>query len=224
MIPPDAAERMVEALLFAAAEPLTLADLVERLPAGADVEGALAALAARYLGRGVELVRIGERWRFSTAPDLAFLMTRERQEPRRLSRAAQEVLAIIAYHQPITRAEIDQVRGVQSNATLLETLVSAGLVRMRGRRRSPGRPVTWGTTEAFLEHYGLESLADLPGAAEMKASGLLGLDLPADFTLPAPDASAVDEDPLDEGASFAMDFMESDPDPEPDPGAGRSGR
>lgn len=224
MIPPDAAERMVEALLFAAAEPLTLADLVERLPAGADVEGALAALAARYLGRGVELVRVGERWRFSTAPDLAFLMTRERQEPRRLSRAAQEVLAIIAYHQPITRAEIDQVRGVQSNATLLETLVSAGLVRMRGRRRSPGRPVTWGTTEAFLEHYGLESLADLPGAAEMKASGLLGLDLPADFTLPAPDASAVDEDPLDEGASFAMDFMESDPDPEPDPGAGRSGR
>jgi segregation and condensation protein B len=220
VIPPDAAERMVEALLFAAAEPLTLADLVERLPAGADVEGALAALAARYLGRGVELVRIGERWRFSTAPDLAFLMTRERQEPRRLSRAAQEVLAIIAYHQPITRAEIDQVRGVQSNATLLETLVSAGLVRMRGRRRSPGRPVTWGTTEAFLEHYGLESLADLPGAAEMKASGLLGLDLPADFTLPAPDASAVDEDPLDEGASFAMDFMESDP----DPGAGRSGR
>ncbi|MDE2355503.1 MAG: SMC-Scp complex subunit ScpB [Alphaproteobacteria bacterium] len=215
---------MVEALLFAAAEPLTLADLVERLPAGADVEGALAALAARYLGRGVELVRVGERWRFSTAPDLAFLMTRERQEPRRLSRAAQEVLAIIAYHQPITRAEIDQVRGVQSNATLLETLVSAGLVRMRGRRRSPGRPVTWGTTEAFLEHYGLESLADLPGAAEMKASGLLGLDLPADFTLPAPDASAVDEDPLDEGASFAMDFMESDPDPEPDPGAGRSGR
>ncbi len=201
-------ERMVEALLFAAAEPLSLQDMADRLPAGADAIAALAALAGRYAGRGVELTRVGERWRFATAPDLAFLMTRERQEPRRLSRAAQEILAIIAYHQPVTRAEIDAIRGVQTSAGTLEGLVEAGLVRMRGRRRTPGRPVTWATTDQFLSHFGLESLGDLPGAAEMKAAGLLGLEVPSDFTLPQVGAEA-DEDPIDPGDSpqFNQDFL-----------------
>lgn len=206
MIPLEETERMVEALLFAAAEPLTLDDLVDRLPAGADVPAALQSLEARFSSRGVVLSRVGERWRFITAPDLAFLMTQEREEPRRLSRAAQETLAIVAYHQPITRAEIDVIRGVQSGAGSLEALVQAGLVRMRGRRRTPGRPVAWGTTEAFLSHYGLESLADLPGAAEMKATGLLGLDLPSDFAVPSPEA---DDNELDlvESPMFHQDYL-----------------
>lgn len=200
-------ERMVEALLFAAAEPLTLRDLEDRLPAGADVAAALEALGARYGDRGVVLSKVGERWRFATAPDLAFLMTHEREEARRLSRAAQETLAIIAYHQPVTRAEIDAIRGVQSGAGALEGLLQGGLVRMRGRRRTPGRPITWGTTEAFLSHYGLESLADLPGAADMKAAGLLSLDLPADFTVPSPDSSDDELDPID-GPLFHQDYLD----------------
>ncbi len=201
--------RMIEALLFAAAEPLNTGDLADRLPEGADVPAALSALEAQYRGHGVELVRVGERWRFQTAADLAFLMTRERVEPRRLSRAAQETLAIIAYHQPVTRAEIEAIRGVQSSAGTLDVLLELGFVRMRGRRRSPGRPVTWGTTEAFLEHYGLEGLSDLPGVAEMKAAGLLSLDLPPGFSVPDPTSDAVDEDPLlgDEAPEFQQDFL-----------------
>ncbi|HWE99227.1 MAG TPA: SMC-Scp complex subunit ScpB [Caulobacteraceae bacterium] len=200
-------ERMVEALLFAAAEPLTLHDITDRLPQGADVPAALQALAARYCDRGVVLSKVGERWRFVTAPDLAFLMTHEREEARRLSRAGQETLAIIAYHQPITRAEIDAIRGVQSGAGALEGLLSAGLVRMRGRRRTPGRPITWGTTEGFLAHYGLESLADLPGAADMKAAGLLSVELPADFAVPSPDGCDDELDPV-EGALFHHDYLD----------------
>ena len=202
-------ERMVEALLFAAAEPLSVEDLAERLPSGADVPGALRGLAERYQGRGVTLSQVGSGWRFSTAPDLAFLMTKEREEPRRLSRAAQETLAIIAYHQPVTRAEIDAIRGVHSGQGTLDTLLQVGLVRMRGRRRSPGRPVTWGTTEAFLAHYGLENLADLPGAAEMKAAGLLSADVPPDFAVPPPGAD-LEEDPLrpDEDPQFHQDFLD----------------
>jgi segregation and condensation protein B len=210
MTPPGVAERMVEALLFAAAEPLALEDLAERMPDGIDVAAALADLARRYAGHGVELSRVGDRWRFTTAPDLAFLMVEERQEVRRLSRAAQETLAIIAYHQPVTRAEIESIRGVQSSAGTLEGLMRAGFVRMRGRRRTPGRPVTWGTTDAFLAHYGIGGLDDLPGAAEMRALGLLGLDLPADFTLPAREAGAAEEDPLEAGETpdFHQDFLE----------------
>jgi len=201
---------MVEALLFAAAEPLSDADLAERLPEGADVGAALADLALHYQGRGVELVRVGDRWRFQTAADLAHLMTREREEPRRLSRAAQETLAIIAYHQPVTRAEIEAIRGVQSSAGTLDVLLELDLVRMRGRRRTPGRPVTWGTTDGFLAHYGLANLSDLPGAAEMKAAGLLSLDLPPGFTVPDPSAPLPDEDPLDpaEAPEFHQDFLE----------------
>jgi segregation and condensation protein B len=201
---------MVEALLFAAAEPLSEADLADRLPEGADAGAALAALALRYEGRGVELVQVGDRWRFQTAADLAHLMTREREEPRRLSRAAQETLAIIAYHQPVTRAEIEAIRGVQSSAGTLDVLLELDLVRMRGRRRTPGRPVTWGTTDGFLAHYGLASLSDLPGAAEMKAAGLLSLDLPPGFSVPDPSAATPDEDPLDpaDPPEFHQDFLE----------------
>jgi len=169
--------RRIEALLFAAAEPLSIGDLAKRLPEGADIEAALAALQGQYEGRGVSLVCVADRWRFQTATDLAFLMTEERIEPRRLSRAAQETLAIIAYHQPCTRADIELVRGVQANRGTLDVLLELGLIRMRGRRRTPGRPITFGTTSTFLEHYGLASLADLPGAREMKALGLLSLDL-----------------------------------------------
>src|SRR5436309_9099492 len=152
-------EREVEALLFAAAGPLSDADLAKRLPEGADVAGAIAALQARYQGRGVELVNVAGRWRFQTAADLAWLMTDERDEPRRLSRAAQETLAIIAYHQPVTRAEIEAVRGVQASRGTLDVLLEIAMVRPRGRRRTPGRPVTYGTTDAFLAHFGLASLA-----------------------------------------------------------------
>ncbi len=167
-------ERALEALLFAAAEPLSVEDLARRLPEGADVAWGLEVLRRRCEGRGVELVQVAGRWRFQTATDLAFLMTEERDEPRRLSKAAQETLAIIAYHQPVTRAEIEAVRGVQASKGTLDVLLELGMVRMRGRRRTPGRPVTYGTTDLFLEHYGLANLADLPGMAEMKASGLLG--------------------------------------------------
>ncbi|MGQ3018799.1 SMC-Scp complex subunit ScpB [Phenylobacterium sp.] len=209
----EAAERAIEALLFAAAGPLSAADLAQRLPPQTDVGAALMALKARYAGRGVELACVADRWRFQTAADLAHLMTEEREEPRRLSKAAQETLAIIAYHQPVTRAEIEAVRGVQASKGTLDVLLELGLVRMRGRRRSPGRPVTYGTTEAFLEHYGLASLADLPGMAEMKAAGLLSLDLPPDFAVPDPTAVRDDEDPLDlagETPEFHTDFLGSD--------------
>ena len=203
-------ERQVEALLFAAAGPLTVKDLVRRLPEGAEIDAVLTALRARYAGRGVDLVCVADAWRFQTAADLAFLMTEEREEPRRLSKAAQETLAIIAYHQPVTRAEIESVRGVQASRGTLDQLLELGLVRMRGRRRTPGRPVTFGTTDGFLEHYGLANLADLPGASEMKALGLLSLDLPAGFDVPDPSANlAPDEDPLEPGDTpeFHQDYL-----------------
>lgn len=211
----DATARQVEALLFAAAGPLSIEDLAKRLPANADVEAAIAALRQDYEGRGIELANVAGRWRFQTAEDLAFLMTEEREEPRRLSKAAQETLAIIAYHQPVTRAEIESVRGVQASKGTLDVLLELGLVRMRGRRRSPGRPVTYGTTEVFLEHYGLAQLSDLPGMAEMKAAGLLSLDLPPDFNVPNPGGLGLgEEDPLDsdDAPEFHTDFLgEDDP-------------
>ncbi len=211
-------EREIEALLFAAAGPLSEKDLARRLPEGADVAQALAGLDARYQGRGVVLAQVAGRWRFQTAPDLAWLMTEERSEPRRLSKAAQEILAIIAYHQPVTRAEMEQIRGVQTSRGSLDVLLELGLVRMRGRRRSPGRPVTYGTTDAFLEHYGLASIADLPGMAEMKASGLLDLNMPSDFSMPDPSRLAEDEDPLEEGDmhEFHQDFLGDEDGPQTD--------
>ena len=203
-------ERMIEALLFAASGPLSAAEMGARMPIGVNVEAGLERLCARYAARGVNLACVGGRWRFQTAADLSFLMTLERQEPRRLSRAAHETLAIIAYHQPVTRADIEAVRGVQASRGTLDTLLEIGLVRMRGRRRAPGRPVTYGTTDAFLEHYGLASLADLPGAAEMLAIGLVDPDMPADFSVPDPSAASEDEDPVDAAATpdFHRDFLD----------------
>jgi segregation and condensation protein B len=204
------AESMVEALLFSAAEPLSEADLAKRLPAHVDVIQALADLAIHYQGRGVELACVGGRWRFQTAAEFAYLMTEEREEPKRLSKAAQETLAIVAYHQPVTRAEIEAIRGVQASRGTLDALLELGLVKMRGRRRSPGRPVTFGTTDAFLEHYGLASLGDLPGAVEMKQLGLLDANLPSGFAVPDPTREGEDEeDPLEPGdeAEFHKDFL-----------------
>ena len=209
---PDEAEmeRRVEALLFAAAGPLSAAEIARRLPEGADVGGAIAGLRSRYEGRGVELECVADRWRFRTAPDLSFLMTEEREEPRRLSKAALETLAIIAYHQPVTRAEIESVRGVSISRGTLDILLEMGFVRLRGRRRTPGRPVTYATADRFLEHFGLASLYDLPGVAEMKAAGLLDLSLPSGFEVPDPSrAGGEDEDPVEDGDTpeFAQDFV-----------------
>ena len=203
------AERMVEALLFAAGGPLGEADLRRRLPESTDVPEALAGLQRAYAGRGVELVCVAGRWRFQTAADLEHLMVEERTEPRRLSKAALETLAIVAYHQPVTRAEIEMIRGVQASKGTLDVLLELGLVRMRGRRRAPGRPITYGTTDAFLEHYNLAGLADLPGASEMKAAGLLGLDLPPDFAPPDPSRATADEDPLEpqDSPEFHQDYI-----------------
>ena len=203
-------ERQVEAMLFAAAAPLSADDLQAALGASADIAGALSALAGRYAGRGIELQCAGGRWRFVTAPDLAGLLQARREEPRRLSRAAMETLAVIAYHQPITRAEIDAVRGVGLSRGTLDLLLEVGWVRLRGRRRSPGRPITYATTDAFLEHFGLPALADLPGLPEMKAAGLLSLDLPPGFAVPNPaTAAAPEEDPVQPGdhPEFAQDFV-----------------
>ncbi len=221
-----AVERQVEALVFAAAEPLSLEYLDARLGAQADVAAALASLSKRYAGRGVQLQCVAGRWRFATAPDLAHLLEERREEPRRLSRAAMETLAIIAYHQPVTRAEIDAIRGVSLSRGTLDVLLEVGWVRMRGRRRSPGRPVTYGVTDAFLEHFGLPSTADLPGLAEMKAAGLLSLDLPPGFNVSAPGKAAEDEDPLEEGdrPEFVQDFVGVDSDPTRPRDAGEESR
>ena len=191
--------RVIEALLFAAAEPLSPTAIATYLGEGADVERLLALLAGRYAGRGVNLVKRGGKWAFRTAEDLGFLLRREEAENRQLSRAALETLAIIAYHQPTTRAEIEEVRGVATGKGTLDILMEAGWIRMRGRRRTPGRPVTYGTTEAFLDHFGLESLGDLPGLEELKGAGLLSSSLPPSMQIPLPFDGPLrdDEDPLD---------------------------
>ncbi|RIK94432.1 MAG: SMC-Scp complex subunit ScpB [Proteobacteria bacterium] len=165
--------RMVEALLFASAEPLSEAALAERVPEGADVAAILTALSEHYAPRGVNLVSVAGKWMFRTAADLAFLLRKELEEPRRLSRAAVETLAIVAYHQPVTRAEIEEIRGVGLSKGTLDVLMEAGWVKPRGRKRTPGRPVTYGTSESFLVHFGLASVDDLPGIEELKAAGLL---------------------------------------------------
>jgi len=214
-------ERRVEALLFAAAAPLSHEELARRLPEGADVSGALTALQERYQGRGVVLDIVAGRYRFRTADDLGFLMTEEREEPRRLSKAALETLAIIAYHQPCTRAEIESVRGVSLSKGTLDVLLEMGFVRLRGRRRTPGRPVTYGTTDRFLEHFGLSGLYDLPGVQEMKAAGLLDLSMPVGFEVPDPSLSR-EEDAGDtlpgmdnDAPEFAQDFISEDDESRP---------
>lgn len=165
--------RLLEALLFASAEGLSERALASRLPEGSDVEALLNALRDHYEGRGVHLIRAGKKWAFRTAPDLAARLAAHKQVERKLSRAGIETLAIIAYHQPVTRAEIEEIRGVGLSRGTLDTLLEAGWIRPRGRRRTPGRPTTWGTTDDFLDHFGLESTEDLPGTDELKAAGLL---------------------------------------------------
>ena len=193
--------RMVEALVFASGEPLSAEEIAGRLPEGADVAGLLRELQETYTGRGVNLLQVAGKWSFRTAGDLSFLLARDAVEQRRLSRAALETLAIVAYHQPVTRADIEEIRGVATSGGTLDVLLECGWIRMRGRRKSPGRPITYGTTEGFLSHFGLDSVADLPGVDELKAAGLLDARVPANFPVPEPQASAdlaPDEEPLDE--------------------------
>ena len=187
--------RLLEAMLFASSEPLDAATLAERLPDEMDVEAALAALQLEYATRGVNLVRIAGKWTFRTANDLSWLLSREAVETRKLSRAALETLAIVAYHQPVTRAEIEDIRGVSASKGTLDVLLETGWIRPRGRRKAPGRPLTFGTTEAFLAHFGLENLTDLPGLEELKGAGLFDGRLPSGFAMPAPsDDPALRED------------------------------
>ena len=165
--------RMLEAVLFASADPLSERELAQRLPEDAAIPALLAILTAHYADRGVNLVQAGKTWAFRTSPDLAAVLSRDKLTERKLSRAALETLAIIAYHQPVTRAEIEEIRGVQLSKGTLDVLFDQGWIRPKGRRQTPGRPVTWGSTDTFLDHFGLESLAELPGVDELKMAGLL---------------------------------------------------
>lgn len=204
--------RMIEALIFASAEPVAANELASRLPDGLDIAGLLRELQEDFSNRGVNLVQIAGKWAFRTAGDLSFLLSREAVTQKKLSRAALEVLAIIAYHQPVTRAEIEEIRGVTTSRGTLDLLLETGWIRMRGRRRSPGRPVTYGTSEAFLSHFGLDTVADLPGVDELKGAGLLDSRVPTDFSVPEPNDDEdlrEDEDPLeDEAGLLAEDDRE----------------
>jgi segregation and condensation protein B len=200
------AARIAEAMLFAAAEPLPTEAIAARLPAGTDAQAVLRDLSRFYAGRGVNLVRVAGAWAFRTAPDLSYLLSRERVEPKRLSRAALETLAIVAYHQPVTRAEIEDIRGVSTAKGTLDTLLETGWVRLRGRRKAPGRPVTYGTTPAFLDHFGLDSIADLPGLDELKGAGFIEGRLPPGAFVPLPSDDSTlreDEEPLEDPDLFA---------------------
>ena len=203
--------RIIEASLFAATAPLDEATLARHLPAGTNVTALIKQLQADYAGRGVTLNRVAGKWAFRTADDLAYLLERHATEERKLSKAALETLSIIAYHQPVTRAEVEEIRGVTTSKGTLDVLLETNWIRPRGRRRAPGRPVTYGTTEAFLNHFGFDSIKDLPGLAELKGAGLLDGNLPPGFSMPDPtDVAALmpDELPLDVGG---------DPEPEDDP-------
>jgi len=193
------AERIAEALVFASAQPVSEAFIADRVAKDVDVAAVMRKLKADYAMRGVNLVQIDGAWAFRTAADLSFVIRRDESEVRKLSRAALEVLAIIAYHQPVTRAEIEDIRGVQTSKGTLDVLMESGWVRFRGRRRTPGRPVTLGTTRDFLDHFGLEELRDLPGIEELKGAGLLSGRIPANFNIPSPlmsDELTEDEDPI----------------------------
>ncbi|WP_425515509.1 SMC-Scp complex subunit ScpB [Microvirga antarctica] len=204
---PDRGEalRIAEALLFASAEPFSVEELAGRLPEGVDVAAILDELSAQYAGRGVNLVRVSGRWAFRTASDLSFVLARDVVEQKKLSRAAMETLAIVAYHQPVTRAEIEEIRGVATSKGTLDLLLETGWVRLRGRRRAPGRPVTYGTTPHFLDHFGLDAIDDLPGLEELKGAGFLEGRVPSDLSVPIPsddDTLRPDEDPLDQDDLF----------------------
>lgn len=192
--------RVAEALLFASDQPLAGEDIARMMPAGVEVEAVLGELERLYRPRGVNLIRAGGKWMFRTAPDLGYLLKRESDEPRKLGRAALETLAIIAYHQPVTRAEIEALRGVSTHKGTLDTLLEGGFIRLRGRRRTPGRPVTFGTTETFLIQFGLNRIGDLPGLEDLAGAGLVEDQLPAGLHFPLPtDDPALrgDEDPLE---------------------------
>ena len=194
--------RILEALLFAASEPIAESYLSQHLKTSDDVSALLEELKGFYASRGVNLVKVADKWTFRTAEDLSYLLERHASEQRRLSKAALETLAIVAYHQPVTRAEIEEIRGISASAGTLDVLMEVGWVRPRGRRRAPGRPITYGTTDEFLVHFGLELIKDLPGLAELKGAGLLDSNLPPDFTVPEPTDAATlmaDELPLDAG-------------------------
>lgn len=214
--------RIVEALVFAAAEPVSEEALKKCLPGGTDVKSLLAELKESYAARGVTLVQVSGKWAFRTADDLSYLLRREAQEQKRLSKAALETLAIVAYHQPVTRAEIEDIRGVAISKGTLDQLMEMGWVRLRGRRKTPGRPVTYGTTEEFLAHFGLNEVSDLPGMAELKGAGLLDANLPPDFTVPSPSNEQgllPDEDPLEDGEeqmALEMHLPEDEPEALPE--------
>jgi segregation and condensation protein B len=215
------AERIVEAMLFASSEPLDESEMLRRIEDGVDVEQVLERLRAHYAGRGVNLTRVGKKWFFRTAADLNWILAREQVEEKKLSRAALETLAIIAYHQPATRAEIEEIRGVAISKGTLDTLLETGWIRLRGRRKAPGRPITYGTTDAFLMHFGLEQIGDLPGLDELKSAGLFDGRLPKGFGVPQPSddiALRDDEDPLEDDAPqlLEMEFPEeAEAEPEP---------
>ena len=194
--------RLLEALLFAAAEPVDEHTLAKQLPEGVKIKDVLAQLKAEYATRGVNLIKIGKKWTFRTAGDLSWLLTKKSVESRKLSRAAIETLAIIAYHQPVTRSEIEEIRGVVASKGTLDVLLETGWIRPRGRRKVPGRPLTYGTTDTFLSQFGLEEVGDLPGLDELKGAGLLDGRLPPDFAVPLPSDDGTlrdDEDPLEPG-------------------------
>lgn len=210
------AVRIAEALLFAAGEPLDESEIVRRMPDGVKATDALERLRADYEFRGVNLARVGKKWFFRTAVDLAYVLAREQVEEKKLSRAALETLAIVAYHQPTTRAEIEELRGVAISKGTLDVLLETGWVRLRGRRKAPGRPITYGTTEQFLIHFGLEQIGDLPGLDELKGAGLFDGRLPKEFRVPAPSDDpdlAEDEEPLEEDAPelLEMEFGMEEP-------------
>lgn len=199
--------RMVEAVLFASHSPLSEADICERLPYGADVGGHLESLTLEYEFRGVNLVNVASKYMFATATDLSFLLRKEVEEQRKLSRAAVETLSIVAYHQPVTRAEIEEIRGVGLSRGTLDVLMEAHWIRPLGRRKTPGRPVTYGITDDFLVHFGLESIKDLPGLAELKAAGLLDT---VDQALTKMDfETSVEENEEDDGQIDLEDVIEA---------------
>jgi segregation and condensation protein B len=205
--------RILEAVLFAATEPLDEQRLASHLSAGDNIADLLDELKASYAQRGVNLVRVAGKWAFRTAGDLSYLLEKYAIEERRLSKAALETLAIIAYHQPVTRAEIEEIRGVTISAGTLDILMEATWVRPRGRRRAPGKPITYGTTESFLAHFSLDNIKDLPGLADLRAAGLLDSTLPPGFAVPDPAITAAlmpDELPLEDDASEDEDGLQPD--------------
>ena len=194
-------ERMIEAVLFASSEPITLRELEQRLPRGSDVGEAMAFLRHRYQGRGVQVMKVGDAYAFRTAPDLGFLMHRETVETRKLSRAAIETLAIIAYHQPVTRAEIEEIRGVSVSRGTIDQLIEREWIRFGRRKMTPGRPVTFVVTPGFLDHFGLETARDLPGLKELRAAGLLDNRPPLGALPKAGEGDVDSEEETDEGQS-----------------------